>query len=97
MVPDPNQLKERFIDKTIEQGNHLGLTFPDPNLKFNPETNHYEYSPIDWDEFWNVVKGNGSGNRQRLNHHIKAHKDGKWVREAAIAYAKKSNSKQKSA
>ena len=90
-------LRQRFIDKTIEQGHHLGLTFPDPNLKFNSETNHYDYSPIDWDEFWNVVKGNGAGNRQRLNHHIKAHEDGKWVREAAIAYAKKSNLKQKSA
>ena len=73
------------------------MTFPDPNLVFNKLTNHYDYSPINWDEFWNVVKGNGPGNRQRLQHHIKAHQEGKWVREAAKAYAQKSNTTQKSA
>ena len=80
-------LRQKFIDKTIEQGKIIGLTFPDPNLKFNEDTGHYNYSPIDWDEFWNVVKGNGAGNRKRLKHHIKAHEDGRWVREAAKAYA----------
>ena len=60
-------------------------------------TKHYDYSPIDWDEFWNVVKGNGAGNKLRLKHHIKAHEDGKWVREAAKSYAQKQNLIQKSA
>ena len=63
--------------------------------KWNKEKGHYDISPIDWDEFWNVVKGNGAGNRIRLAHHVKAHDDGAWVREAAIAYRNKLNSKQK--
>ena len=84
-----DELRQRYIDKTIHQGEHLGLTFPDENLKWNKKTNHYDFSPIDWDEFWNVVKGNGPGNRARLAHHTKAHNDGAWVREAAIAYQEK--------
>jgi ring-1,2-phenylacetyl-CoA epoxidase subunit PaaA len=84
-----DELRQRYIDKTIHQGEHLGLTFPDENLKWNQKTNHYDFSPIDWDEFWNVVKGNGPGNRARLAHHTKAHNDGAWVREAAIAYQEK--------
>jgi len=84
-----DELRQRYIDKTIHQGEHLGLTFPDKNLKWNDKTNHYDFSPIDWDEFWNVVKGNGPGNKARLAHHTKAHNDGAWVREAAIAYQKK--------
>ena len=66
-------------------------------LKFNEETKNYDYSPIDWDEFWNVVKGNGPGNKLRINHHIKAHEEGKWVREAAKAYSKKINLSKKTA
>ena len=84
-----DELRQRYIDKTIHQGEHLGLTFPDENLKWNEKTNHFDFSPIDWDEFWNVVKGNGPGNKARLAHHTKAHNDGAWVREAAIAYQKK--------
>ena len=84
-----DELRQRYIDKTIHQGEHLGLTFTDENLKWNEKTNHYDFSPIDWDEFWNVVKGNGPGNKARLAHHTKAHNDGAWVREAAIAYQKK--------
>ena len=84
-----DELRQRYIDKTIHQGEHLGLTFPDKNLKWNEKTNHYDFSPIDWEEFWNVVKGNGPGNRARLAHHTKAHNDGAWVREAAIAYQEK--------
>ncbi|MDG2343967.1 MAG: 1,2-phenylacetyl-CoA epoxidase subunit A [Flavobacteriales bacterium] len=92
-----DELRQRFIDKTIHQGEILGLTFPDPDLKWNESTGHYDYGEIDWDEFWNVVKGNGPGNKQRLKHHIEAHENGKWVREAAIAYADKLNSKTKTA
>ncbi len=92
-----DELRQRFIDKTIEQGEILGLTFPDPDLKWNESKKHYDFGEIDWDEFWNVVKGNGPGNKQRLKHHIEAHEDGKWVREAAIAYADKINSQTKTA
>ena len=90
-----DELRQRYIDKTIHQGEHLGLTFPDENLSWNDKTNHYDYSPIDWDEFWNVVKGNGPGNKARLAHHTKAHNDGAWVREAAIAFQEKQKLKSK--
>jgi len=84
-----DQLRQKFIDKTIQQAEIIGLTIPDKDLKWNDETNHYDFGEIDWDEFWNVVKGNGPCNDQRIEHHIKAHEDGAWVREAAIAYAEK--------
>lgn len=90
-----DELRQRYIDKTIHQGEHLGLTFPDENLKWNDKTKHYDYSPIDWDEFWNVVKGNGPGNKARLAHHTKAHNNGAWVREAAIAFQEKQKLKSK--
>ncbi len=84
-----DELRQKFIDKTIQQAEIIGLTIPDKDLRWNEETNHYDYGEIDWDEFWNVVKGNGPCNDERIEHHIKAHEDGAWVREAAIAYAEK--------
>jgi len=92
-----DELRQKFIDKTVEQGHHIGLTFPDPDLKWNEEKGHYDFGAIDWDEFWNVVKGYGAGNKKRLAHHKEAHELGSWVREAAIAYANKKNNIQKSA
>ena len=92
-----DELRQKFIDKTVEQGLHIGLTFPDPDLKWNEEKGHYDFGVIDWDEFWNVVKGYGAGNKKRLAHHKEAHEVGSWVREAAIAYANKKNNIQKSA
>ena len=92
-----DELRQKFIDKTVEQGLHIGLTFPDPDLKWNEEKGHYDFGAIDWDEFWNVVKGYGAGNKKRLAHHKEAHEVGSWVREAAIAYANKKNNVQKSA
>ena len=89
-----DSLRQKFIDKTVQQAEVIGLKIPDPNLKFNEETGSYEHSDIDWEEFWNVVKGNGPCNKQRLDHHRKAHEDGAWVREAAIAYAEKQRSKE---
>ena len=74
---------------TVPQSEVLGIKIPDPDLKWNPETRHYDIGPIDWDEFWNVVKGNGPCNKQRLEARCKAHEEGQWVRDAAIAYAKK--------
>lgn len=84
-----DHLRQRFIDRTVAQAQYLGLTIPDPGLKFNEKTGHWETSPFNWDEFWNVVNGNGPCNQERLDHHKAAHEDNKWVREAAAAYAKK--------
>lgn len=92
-----DDLRQQFIDKTVPQAELIGLKVPDANLKFNSTTGHYETSDIDWDEFWNVIKGNGPCNKKRLDHHIKAHKDGAWVREAAHAYASKQKNKLQTA
>ena len=83
-----DHLRQKFIDKTIPQAEFIGLKIPDPLAKLK-EDGSYSIGPIDWDEFYNVIKGNGPCNRQRLRHHKKAHKDGEWVRKAARAYAKK--------
>ena len=82
-------LRQKFIDKTVPQIEFLGLEVPDKNCKWNEETGHYDHSPFNWDEFWNVVNGNGPCNTERLEHHKKAHYDNAWVREAAYQYAKK--------
>jgi ring-1,2-phenylacetyl-CoA epoxidase subunit PaaA len=84
-----DELRQRFVDMTIPQADLLGISVPDPDLKWDEETKHYKFGPIDWEEFWNVVKGNGPCNKQRLDARVKAHEEGRWVREAAIAYAKK--------
>ncbi|HEX5576765.1 MAG TPA: 1,2-phenylacetyl-CoA epoxidase subunit PaaA [Gemmatimonadaceae bacterium] len=84
-----DELRQRFIDLTVPQAEAVGLTLPDPMLKLNPETGSYEHGPIDWDEFWQVVKGNGPCNRERLQARRDAHENGRWVREAAAAYAAK--------
>ncbi|MDT8412074.1 MAG: 1,2-phenylacetyl-CoA epoxidase subunit PaaA [Vicingaceae bacterium] len=89
-----DELRQKFIDKTVHQAEVIGLTIPDSDLKWNEETGHYDYGKIDWDEFWNVVKGNGPCNKQRVEHHKRAHNNGKWVREAALAYAQKQKAKQ---
>ena len=92
-----DDLRQQFIDKTIPQAELIGLKVPDEKAIWNPETNHYDWSDIDWDEFWNVIKGNGPCNKQRLDHHIKAHNQGEWVRKAAQAYGMKQNSKLQTA
>ena len=84
-----DELRQSFIDKTVGQAEIIGLTIPDPDLKWNKGRDHYDFGEMDWDEFWSVVNGNGPCNKQRLDHHIMAHDEGKWVREAAKAYAKK--------
>tara|TARA_Y100000589_G_scaffold85691_1_gene79688 strand:+ start:615 stop:1592 length:978 start_codon:yes stop_codon:yes gene_type:complete len=86
-----DELRQNFIDKTVAQAELIGLKIPDPDLKWNEERGSYDFGEIDWEEFWNVVKGNGPCNEQRLNHHKKAHEDGQWVRDAAKAYAQKQN------
>ena len=84
-----DELRQRFIDITVPQAQAVGLTLPDPDLKYNEETEHWEIGPIDWDEFWQVVKGNGPCNRERLAARRAAHEEGHWVREAAEAHAAK--------
>ena len=77
------------LHRNIQQIKTLGMQLPDPDLKWNEERKHYDFGKINWEEFWQVVKGNGPCNKQRLDARRKAHEDGQWVREAAMAYAKK--------
>jgi ring-1,2-phenylacetyl-CoA epoxidase subunit PaaA len=80
-------LRQQFVDATVPQGHYLGLTFPDPALRF--EDGHWRHGPIDWEEFRQVLAGNGPCNRERLEARQTAHEDGRWVREAALAHAAK--------
>lgn len=84
-----DELRQKFIDVTVEQAKLIGLSVPDPDLKWNEERGHYDFGPINWDEFWNVVKGNGPCNKERLDTRNKAWDEGKWVRDAAMAHARK--------
>jgi ring-1,2-phenylacetyl-CoA epoxidase subunit PaaA len=84
-----DELRQRFVDATVEQAKVLGVTPPDPHLKWNEEREHYDFGAIDWDEFWNVIQGNGPCNKDRLAARVKAWEEGEWVREAALAYAAK--------
>lgn len=84
-----DELRQQFIDMIAEQVKVLGMTLPDAQLKWNEERKHYDFGEINWDEFWNVVKGNGPCNKQRLAARNKAHAEGAWVREAAMAHAAK--------
>jgi ring-1,2-phenylacetyl-CoA epoxidase subunit PaaA len=85
-------LRQRFIDKTVQQAEVIGLTVPDPELKYNEATEHYDHGPIDWEEFYSVISGHGPCNRQRMDHHLKYHQEGAWVREAAAEHKKKQKS-----
>ncbi|MEL6253553.1 MAG: 1,2-phenylacetyl-CoA epoxidase subunit PaaA [Bacteroidota bacterium] len=89
-----DELRQQFVDITVPQAEILGLTIPDPDLKWNEERGHYDFGEIDWDEFWQVVKGNGPCNRERLSARNEAWDNGAWVREAAIAHADKKKSTQ---
>ena len=84
-----DELRQKFVDQTVPQAEYLGLKIPDPDLKWNPERGHYDFGKIDWDEFYNVIQGNGPCNRDRLGTRVRAHEEGAWVREAAAAYAEK--------
>ncbi len=84
-----DELRQRFIDMTVPQAEVLGLTIPDPDLKWNEERGHYDFGEINWDEFYNVIKGNGPCNKQRIETRRKAYDNGAWVREAAVAHAEK--------
>jgi len=84
-----DELRQQFVDISVDQAEFLGIKIPDPDLKFNKKTGHYDFGAIDWDEFWNVVKGNGPCNKERLKVRNKAYDEGAWVREAAVAYSEK--------
>jgi len=84
-----DELRQKFVDATVPQGHFLGLTFPDPELRFEDESGHWRFGAIDWAEFRNVLAGNGPCNHQRLAQRREAYEGGRWVREAAIAYAEK--------
>ena len=89
-----DSLRQSFIDKTVPQAELIGLKIPDDKLKWNEKTNHYDFGDIDWEEFWNVVNGKGLCNKERIEHHKKAHDEGEWVREAAVAYSEKKLNKK---
>ncbi len=82
-------LRQRFIDVTVPQAEFLGLKVPDENLKWNEETQHYDFGELPWDEFYEVLKGNGPANKKRLETKRKAQRENAWVKEAAIAFAEK--------
>lgn len=84
-----DELRQKFVDVCVEQVKLLNATLPDPDIKWNEERGHHDFGEINWDEFWNVVKGNGPCNKQRLKARVDAWEKGAWVREAAMAYAKK--------
>ncbi len=92
-----DELRQKFVDQTVPQAKYLGLTIPDPDLKWNEDKKGYDYGPIDWDEFFQVIKGNGPCNKERMDARIKAWDDGAWFREALGAYAEKHENKTKNA
>lgn len=92
-----DELRQQMVDITVEQAKVLGLTMPDPDIKWNEERGHYDFGKIDWEEFWQVVKGHGLCNKERLSARNKAWDEGGWVREAAVAYADKQADKREMA
>jgi len=84
-----DELRQKFIDAAVEQAQVLGVSFPDPELRFNEERQHWDFGAIDWDEFWRVIGGDGPCNRDRLAARVDAWEEGAWVREAAMAHAAK--------
>jgi ring-1,2-phenylacetyl-CoA epoxidase subunit PaaA len=89
-----DELRQKFIDICAEQVKILKMYIPDPELKWNPEKQQFDFGAINWEEFWNVINGNGPCNKERLAARIRAHEEGAWVREAAMAFARKHEAKQ---
>jgi len=92
-----DELRQKFVDAAVEQAKVLGVTPPDRDLKWNAERGHYDFGTIDWTEFWNVIAGHGPCNRERLAARVKAWDDGAWVRDAAMAHARKQSSQHQEA
>jgi ring-1,2-phenylacetyl-CoA epoxidase subunit PaaA len=91
-----DDLRQKFVDMMVPQADRLGIVIPDPDLRWNAERGHYDFGPIDWDEFWRVLKGDGACNAERIEHRVRAHDEGAWVREAATAYAAKQAAAERS-
>jgi ring-1,2-phenylacetyl-CoA epoxidase subunit PaaA len=89
-----DELRQKFVDMTVPQSEVLGLTLPDPGLRWNEERGHYDFTPPDFDELFRVIKGDGPCNRQRMARRVAAHENGAWMREAAEAYAAKRRAEQ---
>jgi ring-1,2-phenylacetyl-CoA epoxidase subunit PaaA len=89
-----DDLRQKFVDATVPQAKVMGVTLPDPDLKWNEARQAHDYGQIDWDEFWATVNGNGPCNNERLGARVKAWNDGAWVREAALAHARKQQTRQ---
>ena len=89
-----DELRQQFIDQTVPQAELIGLTIPDPELKWNEEKGGYDSGEIDWNEFWQVVKGHGPCNKERMKARVSAWENGKWVRDAALAHAEKQQEKK---
>ncbi|NNF67938.1 MAG: 1,2-phenylacetyl-CoA epoxidase subunit A, partial [Gammaproteobacteria bacterium] len=92
-----DELRQKFVDVTVPQADHLGLKMPDENLSWNESRGHYDFGDIDWQEFYDVLKGNGPCNRERLAARQTAHDEGAWVRDAAAAYADKQAARKQAA
>jgi ring-1,2-phenylacetyl-CoA epoxidase subunit PaaA len=88
-----DELRQKFVDVCAEQVKLLGMTLPDKDLRWNEARGHYDFGAINWEEFWNVINGNGPCNKERLAARIAAHEEGAWVREAAMAYSEKQRAK----
>ncbi|WP_433175001.1 1,2-phenylacetyl-CoA epoxidase subunit PaaA [Actinoallomurus sp. CA-150999] len=84
-----DELRQRFVDMTVPQAEALGVTLPDPDLRWNADRGHHDFGPIDWDEFKRVLRGDGPCNAERIARRRRAHEEGAWVREAAAAHAEK--------
>lgn len=84
-----DELRQKFVDLSVPQADYLDLTLPDPELRWNADRGHYDFGAIDWEEFHEVLAGKGPCNHERMAARVKAHEDGAWVREAALAYAEK--------
>jgi len=89
-----DELRQKFVDFTVPQADFLGLKVPDPELRWDEEAQHYRFGAIDWTEFKQVLQGNGPCNRERLEARRRAHEEGAWVREAALAYAAKQRARE---
>lgn len=92
-----DELRQRFVDMTVPQAELLGLTLPDPDLTWNEERGHYDFGAINWEEFFQVIQGNGPCNKERLGARVQAHENGAWVREAAKAHAEKQATRREAA
>jgi len=89
-----DELRQKFVDETTPQAEYLGLTIPDKDLRWNEETGHYDFTEPDWNEFFDVIQGNGPCNAERVGARQKAWDDGAWVRDAMVAHAEKKRARK---